>query len=233
MNLFLHGVIRALSETFTLPEPILEIGSYQVEGQESIINLRKLFPGRAYTGVDMRPGPGVDLVADVEQLPHADGSVGTVVAVSTFEHVRNFWKGFDEVRRVLRPDGALLVACPFHFRVHNYPYDYWRFTPKAMETLLEPYPSKVLGWHGTRHRPQNVWSLAFREGRTPIAPEQFARYKALMDKYAYQPEDSWTRNLRYRLASLLCGRGPFDSYLDRNKWEAECLNAISTQVRAA
>ena len=45
MNHFLHGVVRALSETFTLPGPILEIGSYQVAGQESIGNLRELFPG--------------------------------------------------------------------------------------------------------------------------------------------------------------------------------------------
>jgi SAM-dependent methyltransferase len=228
MNLFLHGVVRSFAETFTLPEPILEIGSYQVEGQESIINLRKLFPGRAYTGVDMRPGPGVDLVADVEKLPHPDASVGMVIAVSTFEHVRSFWKGFAEVRRVLRPDGVLLVACPFHFRIHNYPYDYWRFTPMALEALLEPYPSKIIGWHGTKQRPQNVWALAFREGRPPIAPEQYERYRRLMPGYAYQPEDSWSRTVRYRLASLLCGRGPFDNYLDRNRWEAVCLNANQT-----
>jgi ubiquinone/menaquinone biosynthesis C-methylase UbiE len=56
----------------------------------------------------MRPGPGVDLVADVEALPQADGSVGTVLALSTFEHVPHFWRGMAEVQRVLRPDGALL-----------------------------------------------------------------------------------------------------------------------------
>ena len=46
MNRFLHGVARAVAETFDLPEPILEIGSYQVAGQEGIANLRSLFPGR-------------------------------------------------------------------------------------------------------------------------------------------------------------------------------------------
>ena len=131
MNLFLHGVARAITETFTLPEPILEIGSYHVEGQDDGVELRNLFPGRDYTGVDMRPGPGVDCVANVENLPQATGSVGTVVSMSTFEHVRRFWKGFDEVRRVLRPDGVFVVACPFFFRILNYPYDYWRFTPKS------------------------------------------------------------------------------------------------------
>lgn len=233
MNHFLHGVVRALAETVALPEPVLEIGSYQVHGQEDLINLRSLFPGREYKGLDMRPGPGVDLVADVEALPLPDGSAGTVIAVSTFEHVRHFWKGFAEVRRVLRPGGALLVACPFFFRIHNYPHDYWRFTPKAMEALLEDYPSKLIGWHGTRNRPQNVWALALKEGRPGLTDGQFERYRSLMAKYAHDPEDSWSRSLRYRLASLVCGRGPFDSYLDRNRWDAVLLGADEALPRAA
>src|SRR5262245_44236115 len=87
MNRYLHGVARALAETFDLPGPVLEIGSYQVPGQEAIADLRPLFPDKPFTGLDARPGPGVDLVADVECLPYPDASVGTVVALSTFEHV--------------------------------------------------------------------------------------------------------------------------------------------------
>ena len=88
MNAFLNGVARAVAETFDLPEPILEIGSYQVEKQRDLANLRGLFPDNLYQGIDIRPGPGVDLVGNVEELPHLDGSVGTVLALSTFEHVR-------------------------------------------------------------------------------------------------------------------------------------------------
>src|SRR6516164_1957313 len=147
MNCFLHGVARALAETFVLPGPILEVGSYQVPGQEEIADLRGLFPGKAYTGVDVRPGPGVDYVANVEDLPHADRSVGTVIAMNTFEHVPHFWRGFAEVRRVLRSDGAFLVCCPFYFHIHNHPSDYWRFTPSAFDLLLEDYPQRIIGWH--------------------------------------------------------------------------------------
>src|SRR4051812_46602910 len=115
MNRLLRGVARAVAESFVLPEPILEIGALQVEGQGELINLRSLFPGKKYVGVDFRAGPGVDCVADVEHLPQATGSVGTVIAFSTFEHVRRFWLGFEEVYRVLRPDGVFAVCCPFYF----------------------------------------------------------------------------------------------------------------------
>jgi len=225
MNHFLFGVARAITETFTLPEPILEIGSYQVEGQERVANLRSLFPGREYLGVDMRPGPGVDRVADVEALPLPDASIGTVITFNTFEHVRRFWRGFDEIHRVLRPDGVLIVSCPFHFHIHNYPHDYWRFTPAAFEFLLDRYPNKIIGWHGARKRPWGIWAAAFREGRTAITPEQYQRYRSLMAKYAHEPPQSWSRRLRYRLASLVGGRGPFAPYLDRDAWESQCLNA--------
>ena len=187
MNHLLHGVARAVAATFDLPGPVLEIGSYQVQGQEAIADLRLLFPGREYIGLDMRLGPGVDRVANVEELPFADGSIGTVIALSAFEHVRHFWKGFEEVHRVLRPDGAFLVACPFFFRVHNFPDDYWRFTPSAFEVLLDAYPSKLLGWHGPKHRPANVWAVAFREGRPPISQFERTEYEANLHAFAREP----------------------------------------------
>jgi SAM-dependent methyltransferase len=220
MNRFLRGVVRAVAESFALPGPVLEVGSYQVAGQEEIADLRGLFPGARYLGVDLRPGPGVDEVADVEALPYPAASFGTVLALNTFEHVRRFWHGFDEVRRVLRPDGALLVTMPFYFHIHDYPSDYWRFTPEALEVLLEGYPHKILGRQGPRRRPAGVWALAFREEHPPPTREQFARYRALVGRYAREPLP-WARRVRYRFGRWLCGYGPFAPYLDRERWETE------------
>jgi SAM-dependent methyltransferase len=224
MNRFLRGMAQASIESFTLPDPVLEIGSYKVEGQEDLIDLRGLFAGRDYTGVDFRAGPGVDLVADVENLPLPSESVGTVLAFSVFEHVRHFWKGFEEVRRVLRPDGVFLVCCPFYFHVHAYPNDYWRFTPEAFDSLLEAYPTRILGWHGPERRPLNVWAAAFREeARTPTAAE-YTAYQERLKQYAKEPL-GWGRRLRFGLGRVLCGRRPFAPHLDRDKWKTEVRKA--------
>src|SRR5262249_7059387 len=182
-----------------------------------------LFPGCEYVGLDVRSGPGVDLIGDVEQLPLPDASVGSVLAVCTFEHVQRFWKGFDEIHRVLRPGGAVLVACPFYFYIHQYPSDYWRFPPNSLEMLREPSPSRIVGWHGPAKRPANVWSLAFREGRPAITPDEYTRYRALMRRYAHQPV-KWTRRLRYGLGKLLFGPRPFVPYLEVNRWNGRCVN---------
>jgi SAM-dependent methyltransferase len=224
MNKFLRGVARAMVESFDLPGPVLEIGSYQVAGQEELVDLRGLFPGREYTGVDFRPGPGVDLVANVENLPLATGSVGTVLAFSVFEHVKRFWRGFEEVQRVLRPDGVFLVCTPFYFHVHAYPHDYWRFTPEAFDTLLEKYPTRVLGWHGPDRRPLNVWAAAFREDAKAPTDEQLATYRRKLGEYGKEPL-GLGRRLRFGLGRLLCGRRPFAPHLDRERWETEVRRA--------
>jgi len=225
MNHFLHGVARAVAETFAFPEPILEIGSYLVPGQEEIADLRTLFPRKAYVGMDRRPGPGVEFVADVEAMPQPDASVGTVIAMNTFEHVPRVWRGFEEIYRVLRPDGALLISCPFYFHIHGFPGDYWRFTPDALDLLLERYPSRIIGWHGPERRPANVWALAFREAAPAIQPEQYENYQRLVRTYARQPL-RWGRAMRYRLGRWLCGRRPFAALLDQERWETRCRTLL-------
>ncbi len=220
MTRFLHGMIRAIAEAFPFRGPVHEIGSYQVEGQEKLIDLRSMFAGQEYLGVDFRAGPGVDLVANVEKLPFPDGSVGTVLALSTFEHVQHFWKGFDEVYRVLRSDGILVVSCPFYFHVHGYPSDYWRFTPYALDMMLERYPHRILGWHGPDRRPINVWAVAWREDATPPTEAQFQKYQTLLQEYA-QERLALGRRIAYSIGRVLCGRRPFATYLDRNRWKTE------------
>lgn len=227
MNRFIHGVARAVAESFPLSGPILEIGAYQVPGQEDVANLRPLFAGRPYVGLDMRSGPGVDCVASVERLPQAAASVGTVLALNTFEHVARFWRGFDEIFRVLRPDGALLVSCPFYFHIHQHPSDYWRFTPEALEVLLEDYPQKILGWQGPRQKPLHVWALALREDHPPITELQWQSYWQKMNQYARQPLQ-WTQKVRYQLGRWLCGRRPFLPYLEQERWESLCLPPLSS-----
>jgi SAM-dependent methyltransferase len=231
MNKFLRGTIQAISESFHLPEPIVEIGSLQVDDQSDLIDLRKLFPGKAYTGVDFRAGPGVDCVANVEALPHKDASVGTVLALSTFEHVQRFWLGFREVQRILRPDGVFVVATPFYFHVHAYPNDYWRFTPEALDFLLEPYPTRILGWHGAERRMSNVWAVGFREESKLPTADDVEAYRRRMHAYARDPLP-WHRRMRYELGRLVSGRRPFAPHLDRDRWTIECRGRASSS-RAA
>lgn len=67
-----------------------------------------------WVNVDVRPLPGVDVVAPVDALPFADGDCELLYACHVLEHVRRPDTGrvLAEWRRVLRPGGILRVAVP-------------------------------------------------------------------------------------------------------------------------
>lgn len=110
----------------------LEVGSLDVNG-----SVRSLFRG-PYVGIDMRPGPGVDVVGTADALPFPDDSFDVVVTTEMLEHDHSFWLSLAEMGRVLRPKGHLLITTRGNgFFEHNEPSDYWRFMPSSRERLLE------------------------------------------------------------------------------------------------
>jgi ubiquinone/menaquinone biosynthesis C-methylase UbiE len=86
-------------------------------------NLAHYPPGVDLTGIDVsrrmlsrartrarRLGSAARLeLADVEHLPFADASFDTVAATCVFCSVENPVRGLEEVRRVVRPDGQVLL----------------------------------------------------------------------------------------------------------------------------
>jgi SAM-dependent methyltransferase len=163
----IRAFVEAVSRTFPVPGPIVEFGAYRVEGQERLADLRALFPGRAFTGVDLRAGPGVDQVGDVSAAPFADASVGTVLCLETLEHVFEVRRAFDEIHRILAPGGLLVASTPFHFHIHAHPDDYWRLTPSCWAGLLAPYGAWQVGAVGEPSRPHTVLALALKAPAPP------------------------------------------------------------------
>jgi SAM-dependent methyltransferase len=58
-----------------------------------------------------------------------------VLCTQVLEHVPRPEPFFEELVRVLRPNGCLIVTVPFSYRVHSAPFDYHRFTHFALEGL--------------------------------------------------------------------------------------------------
>lgn len=88
-------------------------------------------------GVDMRAGPGVDLVHDLElPLPDVYGKFDHVDCASVLEHVKRPWLLCANIEAVLSPGATVFVTAPFVWRVHGYPSDYWRMTTEALPILF-------------------------------------------------------------------------------------------------
>lgn len=158
-----RSLVEIASQTLRLPEPIVEIGSYQVAGQEAAVDLRPLFRGREFIGCDQRPGPGVDRVEDVHALSFGSGSAGTVIMLDTLEHVRDCHRAMAEVYRVLKPDGVAIATSVMDFFIHEYPSDYWRFTPEAFKLLFRPFGQYLVGFQGNPEKPHTVFAIGVKQ----------------------------------------------------------------------
>lgn len=154
--------VKICSESLPIQEPIYEFGSFQVPGQEEISNLRSYFPGKQYIGTDFRQGPGVDVVLDLHKIDLPDSSVGTVLLLDTLEHVEYPHQAMSELYRILKPDGVIVMSSTMYFIIHDYPYDYWRFTPEAFRSLLKQFRHSSVIAAGENLLPHIVVGVGFK-----------------------------------------------------------------------
>lgn len=113
----------------------IEVGSYDVNG-----NLRDILSHTEHIGVDMQDGPGVDVVANGNDLPFADNEFDVAVCVETLEHDRYFWRTISELNRVTKSGGVVILTAPsINFGIHEWPYDFWRFTEDGLKSLIEDW----------------------------------------------------------------------------------------------
>jgi SAM-dependent methyltransferase len=68
--------------------------------------------------------------------PLSDGSIDFILCTEVLEHVSAPLQFLEEAERCLVPGGRILITVPFSARWHYIPFDYWRFTPTGLNTLL-------------------------------------------------------------------------------------------------
>jgi hypothetical protein len=101
----------------------------------------------------MLEGPGVDVVANLEDLHAADeivaaehGQFAHIECRSVLEHSKRPWLLAQNLETLMVPGATLDLSVPFVWRTHAYPSDYWRFTTEAVRELFPRVEWKALAY---------------------------------------------------------------------------------------
>lgn len=133
-----HGIRMALSElSYSDDCSILDVGC----GAKPY---RDLFPKQAmYKGIDTFDS---EKNFDYKQndvtyydgitFPVKDNEIDLLFHSEVMEHIYDTRHFLQECARVLKKGGQMIFTVPFQARYHYIPYDYWRFTPSSIESLL-------------------------------------------------------------------------------------------------
>jgi SAM-dependent methyltransferase len=160
-------------ERFPFEEPILDTCA----GWEPNF-YQPLFPGKQYIKQDMRDfaPPCIDVICDISDMkPISNESIGLVLNLESLEHLPYPQKAINEIHRVLRPNGLLILTTVMHFKIHRAPKDYWRFTPDGIEFLLSRFKILDCTLEGDLKRPKGIWATAEKTSH----PEEWGKLPLL------------------------------------------------------
>jgi SAM-dependent methyltransferase len=128
-------------ERVLLRKQLKEVGSF-VRGKVldvgagSFDRYSEFFSADSYTRMEIEAGPGIDVVGTVYAIPFPDNSFDTLVSTQVFEHLARPTDAAQELFRVLKPGGYVVLTAPQANELHEEPHDYFRYTSYGLTSLF-------------------------------------------------------------------------------------------------
>lgn len=85
---------------------VLGVGTFNVCGTEDVF-----FDDCDYQGLDLGPGPGVDIVCPAQEYDAPDGSYDVIISCECFEHNPYYKETIENITRLLKPGGFFIFTC--------------------------------------------------------------------------------------------------------------------------
>jgi hypothetical protein len=125
-----------------LRDPILVVGSrlYDFDPQDIAANLKE-WGHTEIIGVDLLPGAGVDELlnitdSDAKFIQDHEDYFNTVICMEVLTYVVHPFRAAENVRRMLKVGGAVILSECFVRKISHMPVDYWRFTYDGTKELF-------------------------------------------------------------------------------------------------
>src|SRR5579864_6121079 len=145
-----HSVMQFFTQNVALAEiegkQILEAGSFDFNGSLRYIVQKTMSPAE-YVGIDMREGPGVDMVLCAEDAKNHFGTdrFDVVLCTEMLEHASDWKIAIYSLKAILKPGGLLVLTTrSVGFPLHEFPSDYWRFSTADMARIFADFCDQLI-----------------------------------------------------------------------------------------
>jgi SAM-dependent methyltransferase len=91
---------------------------------------------RHVIALDVYPYEEIDIVCDLQKAtPFKKASFDAIVLMNVLEHVQQPEKLMNLLAGLLRPDGLLVITVPFLLKLHQIPYDFYRYSHYQLKNI--------------------------------------------------------------------------------------------------
>ncbi|MDA1273382.1 MAG: class I SAM-dependent methyltransferase [Verrucomicrobia bacterium] len=203
------------------PGRILEIGS-------GIGNLKRHIPRALCT--DLFPNPWLDAVCDGYALPFSDHALSHVVLFDVFHHLEKPQLFLNEAKRVLNPDGKLIIFEPYISLASHCVYGMFHHEPIAFRSQIDA--SEIVPPSGEYYAAQGNATRIFFRGEQPSLLEAWSILHAeAFSSFSYLMSGGFSKPALYPKAFFLIFK-QLDSFLSHfpKLFGARCLVAMQQQL---
>jgi SAM-dependent methyltransferase len=202
-------VARELENVITrFALPVLKNGSRVLDYGCAARPYRALLgQGLDYVGADLAGNALADVVLnDDGTVPLPDGDFDLILSTQVLEHVADPSRYLSECRRLLKPDGTLVLTTHGLMYYHPDPVDYWRWTCAGLTRDLEAAGLDVVEMRGIMGLASAAVQL-FQHATTMKVPQRLRRpYVALSQALVARLDRAYSEESRLANALVLAVR---------------------------
>ncbi len=96
--------------------------------------------------IESKNNDNLILSEDEYNYPIKENTYDIVFSAQVMEHVKNIWKWLDELKRITKPNGKIIIIAPASWPYHTAPevVDCWRIYPEGFKVLMEEKQLEII-----------------------------------------------------------------------------------------
>ncbi|MBN2476315.1 MAG: methyltransferase domain-containing protein [Pirellulales bacterium] len=187
----IEAFVASAVEAFGLRGPVYQLGLYESGDPRLQTSLRGCFARTSHVQFEL------SRAAKADRLPFPDQAARTVLCIGALDYAFRANQAGNEIARILKPGGKMLVCAPLAGFVSGPEDLHWRATPRAVEQLLTAASATVVGWQGAETFPHTMYGIGFKR---PVGESTVENTRRFLERFQARLDAMAGRRLARLLA---------------------------------